>query len=574
MSNGVEKTPPTVANNTTGEAGGETSRTPAQSIPNDPKTISATTERSPLAELLFANFVYYGTYTVQTDYKPGAIIFAIPVHPSSANQYNAHVLKMFNAWNGSLLLRTRFASSALYGGLIRIVHLPPNLTRDDINRMSIKNMTAYPNIEVNPQNTEWSLIKGEDERNMLFHYTKEGIDENDPTTFGGWIVAFVEAALIASSDGSQSVGLVVETCGRFLYNQPNPFFTVDSNTPSANDPLPDYLLYDICNSGLSSVDLNPFDTILTTWQADATIDKTRITIGTMTTGKSGLKEPYEYTSSDPGALAPFRQALLDADVLPQVLRNVIVVGEEADIASIVGRPDMGGALSDAFPIDAILVYERAVGAGEPGCTVCTLNTRNSENQQFGYHYNSANNEAVTGQNLGITFQPNFFYDANPNFNYMSLFNMTVDPYILCWFSASYSAVSTMTAAMARYMNYATDFIPLSETQSWSYILMDTNLGVAIAFVRLCPNGIWTTSYPNNYLTDVGQRVHLEFNATIPLDEALPPLTATMKYHRNFMRAHTKPALQTNQKPILKISTRARMTYENDMALHALAGRRK
>nr|USL85467.1 MAG: coat protein [Avian associated calicivirus 1] len=572
-SSGVEKTPSTVANNTTGEAGGETSRMPAQSIENDPKTISATTERSPLAELLYANFVYNSTYNVTTQQKPGSILFALPVHPSSANQYNAHVAKMFNAWNGALLLRARFATSALYGGLIRIVHLPPNMNRDDINRISVKNLTAFPNIEVNPQNTEWSLIKGEDERNILFHYAKSGFSETDPQSFGGWIVAFVEASLIASADGATSVGLVVETCGRFLYNQPNPFFTADSNDPTAQDPLPNYLLRDVTSQGMCSVDLNPGDLQMVTWQNpnDPSFDRTTINMGTIYTGKSGEKQPYEYPGTVLSGCDVIRDAYLEQTELPPIFPNVVLPSDGAYHAAI-RVPDQV-FMADAFPSTGLFIYEHAVGEGEPDQAKYTVIKRNIKEGFIEYIYNSVNNEAVA-QQAGLDFaNAEAFETAAIENGYFGLKIQSVDPFIVYWFSASFSASAVMTATMARYMNQDEDFIPLSSTQSWVYTVNDTEQGVQIAYIRLCPNGIWTTNYPSEFMTFPGQRVYLDFNATVPLDEPLPSLTASMKYHRNFMRGHTIVGTKSSHGRV-QINSRSLMRYRNDMSLHALAAERK
>jgi hypothetical protein len=548
-------TPVGVANNTTGQPGGEVLRTTSQQIPDDPSTIRATTERSGIIQLLYSNFLYFATYVVTTTQKPGAIIFAIPIHPKSAGQFNSWVSQMFNAWTGDLRLRCRLASSALYGGILRIAHLPPNITRNRINQMNLRTLSAYPSMELNPQSTEWAEILGTDQRNKLYH---EGMvfDETNPDSFGGWLICFVESSLIASSDGSLSISLAVETTGAFVYDQANPSFG-DSSDPVVGSPLMDYILRDLTSVGLSSTDASPVDTML------YTISDETIEVGTMMTGKVGTKEPHEYSGSlSDTAMVNFRSEMI-GNYLSQTQVIKIFAGTGNDRITSV---DNSMHATDGWGFEKQTFSVQDTG-GVYSLMEDRLSIAESDGDVFGYSLST--NYDTVGPTSHATYQDELPSATFPSLNYI-LKNNSVDPNIVIFGSSMYSIYATMSKPMARYFNQRLDpdFTPLDETQSWVFVLVDRITGVPIAYLRFNPNGIITTNYPSDVLTFIGQAVDLQYESQIPLDESLPTLTTTMRYHSDFMASRTTKL--SKGKINLKLSKRAKARWRADVTMLKLS----
>lgn len=218
---------------------------PQQQNDNNPGTITATTAIESVEYLLYRDWIWHDTYTIDTQMSAGHIIAILPNHPSLCNQYVAHVATMFNAWNGGFRLRARFMATAFYGGSFRIGFLPPNLTTTQIRSMTIKTLTAYPNQDLDPKNVDWLTFSCSDERSELFHWGMK-YSETDRTSFGGYVVLYVAAPLVTQDASIHTISLLLETAGNYVFAQPNPLFGGgDGPTPGLTGPLPNGLLVDM-----------------------------------------------------------------------------------------------------------------------------------------------------------------------------------------------------------------------------------------------------------------------------------------------------------------------------------------
>lgn len=192
--------------------------------PDNPRTIGATTSVETLNQVLYNNWIWRNTFTIDTTMKPGHIIGSIKIHPKNFHQYLTHVSNMFLTWTGSGKVRMRFMATFQFGGSFRVGFLPPHFTEQQVNNMPIDTLTAYPNRDLDPKNTEWTEFQAPDERNVLFHYMRDLTDE-DPSSFGGWIVFYVAAPLVVSGEMSQ-ISMLVEAAGGFEFAQLSPLTSV------------------------------------------------------------------------------------------------------------------------------------------------------------------------------------------------------------------------------------------------------------------------------------------------------------------------------------------------------------
>lgn len=203
---------------------------PMQSSPNNEAEIIHTTAVESIDFLLNRDYIYQGTYTLDSTMLPGHVFAILDVHPHGAlsHQYIDHIAKIFNGWTGQAEARFRFMANAFNGGSIRVGFLPPNITESQIRTMSLATLTAFPNVDLDPKNTNWVHMSANDERNIMFHWMAEASDPAKPETFGGYLVFYVAGQLVSGNLQGGEVQLYVEVRGDYKFLQPNPAFAVSS----------------------------------------------------------------------------------------------------------------------------------------------------------------------------------------------------------------------------------------------------------------------------------------------------------------------------------------------------------
>lgn len=198
----------------------------SETLPSNDATIVQTTSINTLPQVLNADYIRKGTFTISTSMAAGTIFFAMRIHPNETNYVTGHVAKLFNAWTGGFHLRARITATAFYGGSIRIGRLPPNLTLQQIQSMPVELLTAHPNIDLDPKNTQWIHESYSDQRPVAYHYMTS--DFTHPDSFGGWVVGFLAAKLVTQSPEFTTVEMLVETAGNYQFDQLAPTLPVDS----------------------------------------------------------------------------------------------------------------------------------------------------------------------------------------------------------------------------------------------------------------------------------------------------------------------------------------------------------
>jgi hypothetical protein len=196
-------------------------------VPDNPATIAANTSIETLQNILYENWVWRNTYQIDASMRPGAIIGTIPVHPYECNDYVRHIARMFLTWTGAMKIRTRFMATFQFGGSFRLGFLPPKFTQQQINNLPIQTLTAYPNIDIDPKNTNWIDFQCSDERNILFHWMTD--DYTKPENFAGWFVFYVAAPLVLSGEVTQ-IQLLVEAAGGFHFAQLAPIAEINTGS--------------------------------------------------------------------------------------------------------------------------------------------------------------------------------------------------------------------------------------------------------------------------------------------------------------------------------------------------------
>jgi len=205
-------------------------------LPDNPATIAQTTGSETLQQVLYGNYIYRNTFTVDPTMKPGHVFGYIAIHPMNVNDYITHVARMFATWTGNFLTRARFLANFANGGSFRIGFLPPIFTEHEIQNLPISTLTAYPNMDLDPKNTEFVHFKCSDERNIAFHWMRE-LDSLTQQDFGGWVIFYVVGPLVQSLQTTGSVSLIVECCGNFQFDQIRPISSIGPNPPDSG-PLP------------------------------------------------------------------------------------------------------------------------------------------------------------------------------------------------------------------------------------------------------------------------------------------------------------------------------------------------
>jgi hypothetical protein len=236
-----------------GAPGSAVSGSPAQAetIPNDPGTIVASTAIQTLDQMLHANWIYDATFSVTTTQPPGTILHYIRIHPDNCNYVNKYVAKLFNVFTGSQSIRYRPLATVFYGGSIRVGFLPPTVAETDITKIPLDVLTTFPNRDIDPKNTGWVEFTPPDQRNIMYHH----MSDDSPQGFGGWVVFYVAGRLVTQSPEFNTVQFIVEQRGGFMFDQPNPAAIAEVQSGShpmtlaCQLPLEFQPLNDHCRSG-------------------------------------------------------------------------------------------------------------------------------------------------------------------------------------------------------------------------------------------------------------------------------------------------------------------------------------
>lgn len=500
-------------------------------IPDNPGTMVATTSVEDIMNVMYRNWIWRNTFTIDTSMLSGQVFGTIKIHPKNCNDYITHVSAMFKTWVGSMKIRTRFMATFQFGGSFRLGWLPPVYTQTQIQQLPIQTLTAYPNIDLDPKNTGWNDFQSAEERNVLFHWM-EGLESEDPQSFGGWYVFYVAAPLVVSGGTNTQISLLVESAGSFNFAQLAPITALG---PSANA----WIDSDILSSQVGREDL-------------ASISHLQIVPGTVKSintgwwhmlGLSGIKSTENLACTlstrvrnylenkvfglQPEAVGPGSYAQIAEDSYPYITRTpttAICTSMENGRAIITDASlGMGGSdyhfgvgAADQPPSwngDILLRSNDAKTGVVQGPYACSWAMCTRDNQ----------NGPIDTSQLGI-FVTGRVMDE-------SVLTNGLNESIVMFVNTLTRTTNTQTTAQASSLTKALPTFDRSISQIYQVVNTDTN--VAVLTVRLTPYGYFTTNSVATTALLPASKLYFRYLQDLPMSSPLPP---AMAEERSFIRA--------------------------------------
>lgn len=194
-------------------------------LPDNPATLAANTSIETINNIMYDNWIWRNSFTIDPTMRAGQVFGKIKIHPKNCNEYITHIAMMFLTWTGAFKIRSRFMATFQFGGSVRIGWLPPKFTDEQIDAMPITTLSAYPNIDLDPKNTDWTHFRASDERNVLFHWMSD-LDSKDVSDHAGTFVFWIASPIMTSGPTNQ-ISLLVEAAGDFHFSQLAPISNIN-----------------------------------------------------------------------------------------------------------------------------------------------------------------------------------------------------------------------------------------------------------------------------------------------------------------------------------------------------------
>jgi len=507
-------------------------QTDVQAIPSKKGEIAHTTAVEDISFLLYRDYIFLAEYTIDSTMLPGHVFAILPIHPSKCNPYVDYFSRPFNAWNGTMGIRTRFMANAFNGGSFRIGWLPPNLLPEEIRTMPLSSLTAYPNRDLDPKNTDWMHYMANDERNVMFHWMTNEVQYDKPESFGGYIVMYVVGSLVVGQAQIGSVSMVVEAVGNFTFRQPSPRFK--NIAPTTEGPLHDYARIGLsyaqgCDDFLASV--------TNTIQIQPVADRD-LTTGYVYAKSMGGKDPWSFGGTMNERLLQFKGT--NGMILSSVPAAVVMEGSTFPIVKT-------DAFAQRIPISLPFNVEYdAVGASTSLFKVAAGGS--VEFFDFTPDKRELSNEAeyfmrsVSVSNPGVLFRSycRAFLTGDRGTRAVDMKKCEIR-------NATYKlpnpqgkeSIVTFCNGWIGTMNMQTR--PISDSLSVSVLDKNTSYLYAvrtelspekIRILRLNPNGMFTTQAEDKLTiieTPIGDSVYLTYEGTLPVDSPLPPRSSFARH---------------------------------------------
>jgi len=539
----------------------------AQTLQSQPSEIKHTSAIETLNFLLFRDWIFLTRFVISSKFQPGHVFGIIKVHPLFCHKFVRFVYQMFNAWNGSMGIRCRFMATAFFGGSFRVGFLPPNISEAEIRGMGTENLTAYPNVDLDPKNTDWMTYSPPDERNVMFHWSVNDPSSDRPETFGGYIVFYVVGPLVTQNATFDSISLVVESVGKFSFAQPNPSFGTSIAPPINAGPLSVETCTDIFNQrgcddqSTSRMRIQYLNSGVTTLEVG----------GILAYGING-----RFTSDFPGNK-------MDADFV--VLRDNILSG-----TSTLGLAQHSQILTDASTYLDVAPFTGTphfiINNAELGVYEANVSLYKTANFTGSPNHNTT--KQLDDGVLKIFFQPATGSDyyavytagadlylciaaTNPAPISLAALAITNNQTVLTPSVANESIV-TFTNVGLRSLNIQTEDMAndmkatsgLDPAVSYLYAVRTRDFPDPIRILRLNPNGFFTTSpFASDVIFEPESEVYLTFEGTFPVSSPLPPAsTFSYTYHTQAHNAMVAKYNMAARRPRIKIGDDLRQKLED------------
>lgn len=512
-------------------------------IPDNPATLSANTSIETLQNILYQNWVWRNTFTIDSSMQPGHVFGFIKIHPQNCNDYITHISRMFLTWNGSFKIRSRFMATFQFGGSFRLGFLPPKFKESEIQNLPIQTLTAYPNVDLDPKNTMWMEFQASDERNVLFHWMADLADEA-PETFAGWFVFYVAAPLVLSGT-STSVSMLVEAAGSFDFAQLSP---INQLGPSGNGWLNDSATQHItgqpgCDSFLTgaaaSIQIEPITT-------------KSLPGGWLFSKAVGGADPWNVT---PGAVCdPRRIAYKEA----ARTNSILITNPTYAVVTITGSGDTANcAVQFSHPATGLICADgtRSMLAVVSQTTSPGSGTISGSTIQPSDHYQWIGNDptpkfntlptasAVSGTNMAIV-------SAGPFVNGVNVANVVIrddnstlpntlpDESIVLFVDSVSATINMQTKAMAASLAKA----PIPDpNNSQIYQLFSSSQPQPLLNIRIHPSGMMTTN-ATDVRVNIGEpdiTLYLRYLQDLPMNSPLPNTLSSQRFVRNIVHSQKR-----------------------------------
>lgn len=509
-----------------------------QTIPTNPSEISHTSSVETLGFLLNRDFIFMDRFTIDVTMNPGFVFGVIRIHPQDAHMYIRQVYAMFNAWTGSVGIRARFMGTAFYGGSFRVGFLPPNISEAQIRGMTVQALTAYPNVDLDPKNTDWMYYSPPDERNVMYHWSAPP-DSTKPETFGGYIVFYVVGPLVTQNDAFRSISMIVEMQGKYMFAQPNPTFGSSIQPPVLPGPLTDRSLLNVLSQDGCDDHLNA-NTVI------QILNKSIVSLGV------GLVYGYGYNKTNPGTYAGSaisvaqsnnRTNVLDGSIKILPACTVTTNTDSSTYLDVTPQPGYKSVLptnaekSSYACVDALFAATPAAN----GPQVVNNATRVSfhEGEPFkifwqkgvnasGYcvSYDAGKVTTLTLASIDST-TPLSVANIGDTTDITKYVPLPAGESIVTFCNLGTRTMNLQTRQMAQDLAATTG---MDVTQSYIYSLRAVDLPSPIRLLRLSANGMFTTNAVDaDVLISRDVEMYLVYEQTLPVNTPLPPQTEFQYY---------------------------------------------
>nr|QKW94200.1 calicivirus coat protein [PNG bee virus 1] len=504
----------------------------------DNMQIQQTTSKETLNKILYGDWIYHGTYTISSSMPAGTVFAIIPIHPSKCNPFVSYVSEMFNAWTGGMKIRQRMIGTAFYGGSIRVGFLPPNMTEAEIAAMPLSVLTAYPNNDLDPKNTQWTMFETSDEREVAYHYMKP-YDTNDKASFGGYIVFYVAGKLITQDAAFTSIQMIVETAGGFAFDQVNPRFGHEGS--NAEGPIPRRILQSFFDTIGCDVPLvNRADYMAVLPSSIKSVPAGYYGMFTMA-GKPLSRE--KQVSGLPKELVNLWQES-GRFALPAYFKGVV---KDANT-----RIDTDPQLTNDFLSPSLPAFcfcaDMKVGGG--GLKDMMKQVDDGSANKFGWVVKDFKSSDDSGNRIIVSFDSDAkvysldfklhnWYDNKGNLIGLAECAPEISGESIVVFSNA--RIHCMNVNKLAVSQYFKDH-PISDTRnSYLYTVRKRQDGVPMLTLRLLPSGMFTTNATSAQLNvNVGSGdYYLQFESVLPITDPLPPMGSEARLFRRELAYHTR-----------------------------------
>lgn len=495
-------------------------------IPDAKQDIKATTSVETVNQLLFQNWVYKTTYAIDPAMQAGHVFGYFRNHPYECHRYVAHFAQAFKMWTGGMKVRARFAANFANGGSFRIGFLPPTYSQEEVSRgLPLSALTAYPNIDLDPKNTDWTQFQIVDERRMSFHVMDGELNMDN---FGGWIIFYVVMPLVTTLQAQGSVSLAVEVAGDYQFRQPSPLESVSPVTQGG--PLINSLNFINLQSGCDDGSYVPFGNSIQILKSE---------IKNLTTGCFNAEGfgGFGPTNVLKGGLWT-EQAQAYRDILQN--RTALIVnsgfGQTLEVAQTedIGRHILSNNSSYQWQLNKEPHSYTVVGSGEqtedlfffPGQGYCWHTDKKEFYIQVGQAPRPISKTTDTSifpvlnntdENKNpITVNMPTDQDLKPVCNFLP---MVSGESIVCFANHISRTINSQTSQMrSEIKEFRGD-----STSSYLYSLKSSD-GRKLLSLRLCPNGMFTTTSSSKDVLipfDENTNYYLEYIGKHPIHSPLP-----------------------------------------------------